>query len=269
MAKSTSGSCKDKDNLVKDLTTSFFSILDNQDVIAKLSQALAVSFQLILDEKIKPVVAKLDEIIKENKTLTKKISDMEKENVKLKKMNDEVSDSVWNLKQKVNSLEQESRKNSLIISGIPESFAERVSDASTDDSVPITSREDTVATVCKMFHETCNITVTASDIQHAFRIKSRGDGPRRILVTFYSPTLRQSAMCARRSLNVKKLVFRNNTIYLNEYLTELNSKLSYKAREVVKSHHAFATWITNDQIFLKWSETSRPIRLHKIEDLNY
>ena len=47
--------------------TSFMTLLDNEDVVAKLAQVLSVAFQLLLEEKLNPIIQRLDTVIKDKK----------------------------------------------------------------------------------------------------------------------------------------------------------------------------------------------------------
>ena len=40
----------------EDFATSLMTILDNEDVVAKLAQVLSVGFQLLLEEKLNPII---------------------------------------------------------------------------------------------------------------------------------------------------------------------------------------------------------------------
>lgn len=55
------------DSSVEDITATFLSVLDNDEVITKIATALSVSVNLILTEKINPLIAKLDTVITKKK----------------------------------------------------------------------------------------------------------------------------------------------------------------------------------------------------------
>ena len=46
-----------------DMTAALLAVLDNEDVVAKLGEALSVSIHLILEEKFNTITEKLDKII--------------------------------------------------------------------------------------------------------------------------------------------------------------------------------------------------------------
>jgi hypothetical protein len=167
---------------------------------------------------------------------------------------------------KVNLLEQQARKNNIIISGVVETYAERTSEASDESNPPSLAREDTIATACAVFKDSCNVTVTTTDIATAFRLKSRRGGPRPLLVSFHSSITKAAVVRARRPKQTLK--YKQNDIYINDHLTSFNSELSNKARRLVKDHEAFSSWIHNGQIFIKWSRDDLPSPINTLADLN-
>ena len=107
--------------------------------------------------------------------------------------------------------------------------------------------------------------MTAADIQAAYRLRSKVSGSHPLLVSFYSTSLRTSVIRARRPK--QKLQFRSDIVYINEQLTSLNADLSCKARQLVRSDQAAATWIRDGQIFLNGLENERPARISSFAHL--
>ena len=262
---------------VTDLSAAFVAVLDNDEVVTKLARALSVTIELTLLEKLAPIAEKLDNIIKDHKSLSGSIAKVEHENAKLRLENDGLNTSVDALRMKLNQVEQSTRKNNVIINGIPESFAERAAPGVTGDSeesgdsgdppAVAISREDTIKYTCTVINEACGLTITPSDIHSAFRLKlnkSDATGPRLVLVTFNSFSKRQMVIKARRPK--QKLSFHGNLIYVNEHLTEINAKFARTARQFVKKNEAYASWTRDGQIFIKWSADSTPIRIQSAED---
>jgi hypothetical protein len=257
-----------KDSTVKDLTASFLQVLDSDDVVAKLAEILSASVHLMLDEKLGQVNKRLDKIIQDNKNIIDRINLVEQEYDRIKNLNSGLRNEVNELKIKVNQLEQGSRKNTLLIAGIKETFAERVDDGGSTDNPSQNIREDTVKTVCTVIKEACNITIHPSDIQAAYRLNTKRNTvnlPRPLLVTFHTSSLRNSVVGCRHPKQT--LSFRGANIYFNDYLTAVNSSLFRKARDMVKHGDASSTWIREGQIFVKWSLTAHPTRITSIADL--
>lgn len=266
MSRSKSTSKDTKDLSPSDITSAITAALENDEVVAKLASALSTHIDLVLEEKLSSIVKKLDLITADNKALRSKVSTLEQENVKLKEMNDDLYHKFGNLKMSVNILEQASRKCNVVISGVKETFAERTTEASDGDTTPVNTREDTVRTVCTLLGEACNITVSPSDIQFATRLKSKREGPRPLLVGFFSPALRSSVMSARKPKQT--LSFRGSSFYVNDHLTQFNAGLSRNARTLVKQGHAHSTWTRDGQVFIKWTATDRPNLIRCDADLS-
>ena len=91
------------------------TLLNNEDFVAKLAQVLSVTFQLLLEEKLSPVIQRLDTIIKDNKDLNDRINVIEKENKKVQIQNEGLAEDVKLLRSKINMLEQTGCKNSIIM----------------------------------------------------------------------------------------------------------------------------------------------------------
>ena len=86
------------------MTASFLSVLDNEDVITKIGLVLAASIQLFISEQIKPVHKKLGKIMDENKKLAVRLSDMEKENDKIKQLSDSLASKIDTLQNRIYNL---------------------------------------------------------------------------------------------------------------------------------------------------------------------
>ena len=142
-----------KDATVRDLTASFLKILENGDVVSKHSVTLSASIQLMLDEKVDHVNKKLDKIIQDNKSLLDRMAIIERENDKLKYLNAGLQTDVDNMSMKINQLEQGVRRNTLLIMGVSETFAERVTDGGNAENPPQNFREGTINTVCAVIKE--------------------------------------------------------------------------------------------------------------------
>ena len=69
---------------VKDLSAAFTSMLDNDEIIAKLASVLSTSINLILDENLTPLVTRLDNIATDIRAVNTRIQAIEHENTKLK-----------------------------------------------------------------------------------------------------------------------------------------------------------------------------------------
>lgn len=247
----------------KDIAAGIISALDSPEVIEKLSQSLATSILLLLDEKLKPFLDKIDKISDEIGKINSKLNAVHTEHVNLKTTVTSLEEKLAKANVQINALEQTARGNNLVISGIPETFAERA-DPATQGAQP--SRDDTLKSIISVAQETCGITLLPANIHAAFRIASRKPGPRPILVTLHSAEIRMRLLKSRRPR--EKLSFRGNDIFINEHWTHLNSKLIYMARQMVKNHQAHSTWTKDGHIFIRWTDHDRPSRIVQESDFN-
>lgn len=255
-----SRSRKESASSVPEMTTAFLSVLDNEEVISKLAMALSASINLIFEEKLMPLVKKIDALTSDFKSVKTQLSSVAGENEKL-------SRTTADLELRVNLLEQALRKCNIVISGVPETYAERVVDAADDNSGSATiTRDDTIKSVCDVLKVTCNVQVSPSDIQSAARLQSKRPGSRPLLVSFYSAALRSAVCNARRPKQT--LMYNGTQIYISDHLTKYFSDLSYQTRLLVKQKNAHSTWVRNGQIFIKWSVHDKPSQVRSMSDLS-
>ena len=121
------------DMSIKDMSLSFLSVLDIDVVIIKLASIRSASISLTFDEKMISVMNKLDSIANDNEIMQKRLIVIENKNAKLKQKNSTLQISVYFLSLKVNQMEQLSRKDNIVITGVIETFVERTSDATAEN----------------------------------------------------------------------------------------------------------------------------------------
>ncbi|XP_019646052.1 PREDICTED: uncharacterized protein LOC109486636 [Branchiostoma belcheri] len=148
------------------------------------------------------------------------------------------------LQTKVNNLEQYSRRNCVIISGIPETPGER----STDNPV-LSVANDTLK---------CDPPFNINDIDRSHRLgKPRGDGkPRPIIVKFCSYRSKAALMRAKTS---GRAALKENGIFVNENLTKANMDLLKDARSLVKMKLLNQAWSYDGKIFVKTPQDERRV----------
>ena len=59
----------------------------------------------------------------------------------------------------------------------------------------------------------------------------------------------------------------NSQVYVNEHLTKRNSEIFAKGRKLFKEKKIAAIWTWNGSVFLKRTESSRPVRIQELEVL--
>ena len=99
----------------ENFTTAFLPILDKDEIITKLATVLSALINLVLPEKLNPLIAKLDGIIFENRALHNKISNVEQENGWLKQISDSLQSSIVSLNVRVNILAWAATQNNISV----------------------------------------------------------------------------------------------------------------------------------------------------------
>ena len=183
------------------------------DILAEICSDLKVLMKIAVTEAIDE---KLAELKTDNERLTR-------ENIALKKR-------VSTLEAQMDASEQYSRRNSLRISGIPE-----------------TVNEDTDQVVLHVA-ETVGVNILPSEIDRSHRLGKPGNRQTRdILVKFTTYRARERVMKNRRDLKTSEL----KGVFVNEDLTKIRSKLLFEARKCAKTKHLLGAWSSDGRILVK------------------
>lgn len=186
----------------------------------------------------------------------------------LKSEIDQLTEERLALKLKCNELERYSRRSNAIISGLePTNFA----DAASSDST--TSSEATIKSVQEFCLSKLNLDIPNQDIVTAHRLPSRNGPttgkkfPPKIIVKFSSQKIRDKIIVASRKQPRNQPADRN--IFVNENLTEYDSKLLYESRQLIRQKRIHSAWSFNGQVFIKKSAltTAKPIKITSEADL--
>ncbi|KAK6171873.1 hypothetical protein SNE40_018297 [Patella caerulea] len=231
---------------------SLIMALKNKAVLSAISNALATVLMPQIHEEIKATVQHLGMKVK---VLEHKVSEKERE--------------IDILKEKVDELEQYSRREAIRISGIEERDGE--------------STDELVVKVGKLV----GVDIQASDINRSHRVghpSNYKDEPRPIIVRFRGYYTKKSFVKGRGRLKqiatkVKlttsqrtnkssdnndttnhnddfdlesvPLEMRRNPVYINDDLTQKRSKLAAIARRLFKEGKIQGTWVADGIIFVK------------------
>lgn len=236
----------------------FVELLDNPRVEEKLSSIFKSLFVTITKEITKPLEIKIDEL----SSLVKKLqADVAARDTKIdglvadiKKLRGELHDA----NMEIQSLEQYSRRDNLVISGIPSSAAETAS--ATDDS-SADSRNTTIQKVVELCNNTLDLNISVNDISAAHRLRSgrsanQGAKPL-VLVRFARRAVRDEVFYARsklKSFNTNKDMA--DRIYVNEDLTTHNRLLLGAAKRELKSKSIRGAWTSNCHVKIRCLDDS-------------
>ena len=171
--------------------------------------------------------------------LKDQISKLQSDNQKLTIENHELKARVAKLESLANSAEQYSRRNSLSVSGIPESLVENT------DEVVLRVADDIES----------GLVLSEIDRSHLVG-KPKVGKPRDILIKFATYRSRKKMYKKRTLLKDKG----HPGVFLNEDLTKSRMDLLYKARGKVKGTLLLGAWSSDGVILVKDNEG----RVHRI-----
>ena len=233
----------------------------------KLERMIA-DLKTVLTDRLKDMDSKLKKIEDSQRFLSSKHEDFKKivdnlmkDNVDLRKQNEAISKRVdqgeRNLclaRKEINDLEQYGRREMIEISGVPRSTGENI-----DSILSAIWRHLDV----EIDHD--------SQIEEAHRISARDTA--NIIVKFSGRKVRNAVYSKRSALrgitaydlglSTKKV----QNLYINESLTRQNKELFAAALEFKKQANYKYIWTRNGSIFIRETETSRPIKVHSKEVL--
>lgn len=211
---------------------------------------------LELSTTVQFVSDKLDSSTKLMETITTELANIKKENVKLQDKNARLSTEVEDLRERMRSLEQYTRRNNLEISGIPLTPNESVADIVRDVGVAL------------------GVEVQDSHVAVAHRIPSyRQDRSPAIVVQFHSRTTRDALIGGfreKKGLCASKVnsAFKQHRVYVNDHLSPENkqflSKLKQKAKEVGYSY----VWCREGKFFVRKASGEKARKIGTYVDLN-
>lgn len=174
------------------------------------------------------------------------VSELEKENASLK-------EELKSVKQNVQDLQQQTRKNNILISGVPVTYRENLLDILGD--------------MARVFE----VNFYHPDISAAHRLggKKTDNKPPSIVVNFTSRLTKDMWLAARRykgKLYAKDLnsAFPETPIYMNEHLTPETKTIFNAARNLMKNNKLSAVWTSDCKIMAKESAELRPFRVRDL-----
>ena len=243
--------------------------IDIGDIKNQLKELGVVKKSLeFIDENIGKIQDRQNKEEKVVDNLLQKMEQLEKDNrIKTQK--------ILELQNKVDELEQYTRKNNIVISGFEtKSFSEIVSghndipmSGNLENDVEVMRNSETLETkVIDMFKTKVKVDVVPSDISAIHYLPSKNNSnkkePKSILVHFVNRKTKEKLL--KNGKNLK-----NTEIYLNEHLTKRNADIHKKARMLKKEKKIIGTWTRNCKIYVKVDDGSlngKIIGMNTMED---
>ena len=219
-------------------------------------EKLCMTFNTNLDKTIQAIDAKLTtkieaqsvEIFELNKRLEKlekSNQDLKKENSELKTANDVLSKKLTEVQNNCDNLDQMSRKNNLLIHGLPEQ-----ENCSLEDGA------------IRFLNSHFDIKATVTDFQSITKMSTNNDNkPPAVMLEFKD-------MKKRKLVLEKRKLLKNKGISITQHLAPSRAKMLKKANELVKNKKVQQAWSAEGKIFIKQNENGRILQIKALSDLN-
>jgi len=229
---------------VSDNTVSMEDQLVLALVSPKVVEALTKIFDTLLQDKLSAIESSLRKITDE---LCTRVKGLESEN--------------HELKMRVDRLESYSRIDNLIIHGLPETYAEKVSSGVTSnqsvDDATVTGESSQVSET--LFVDFCrdklNVHLQPHDISICHRLQKKVNvnnssraQHRPIIVRFTNRKAKAAVLVAKKQLRYNDEC---KSVYINEHLSTHVSKLFTAARKLQKDKKILSTWTSGGRIHMK------------------
>lgn len=179
---------------------------------------------------------------------SKTVEHLESENARLSK-------EVDTLQREVSDLQQHTRKNNIIISGVPRTPSENV------------------YMILEQIARVLDIRFDRYDISVAHRLAFGNDRrPPSIIVNFVSRSVKGEWLRSRRTkgdLTARELhpTFPEDRVYLNEHLTVQTREIFNAARTLKKANKLAGVWTNDGHVMVKKSVNSPPFRIRDLRHL--
>ena len=227
------------------LHTSLRELFEDQEFVKGIQILLAPGLEAAVNRAMEQRDAKLA-ALEQHLTDTKANLAAVQDELQLTKT--KVSD----MEDRLEAMETYSRRNCLLINGVPE-----LPEESTDDLVLQLARA-------------AGVTLTLDDLDRSHRLGRRSgsvDRPRAIIVKLLSYNKRRQFYEARRELSAHRVgehpvITRHvlEEVYIAEFLTSKSQRLLYICRQLKKSGRLWAAYTTNGVVKVKTTE-NQPARV--------
>lgn len=172
---------------------------------------------------------------------------------------------IADLERRVDELEQYSRTNDLVITGLPikpRSYARAVVGNSGD--VPEESESRSVEQQVESFLRSKGVELNLDYIEACHPLPRKGNNTPAIILRFVNRKNKTALLKQGRKL-------KGTNVYLNEHLTKKNADIAKKARYLKKQQKIQQTWVANCKIFIKLNgspEEAKTLIVRTLEDLD-
>ena len=271
MSKSTQSSSQllldaFKDSKFLSSITPFIHSMITPTIEKAIETAVSTAVEKIQLNVLDPLMEsnnKLKETIESQRSA---IADQQSKMADLGRLLEEKSKSILNFEHKVHNLESEVKSLSMASNDL-EQYGRRnsirISNFKADNKLPETELKTQVTAFLNNNVLKNSTQLTESDIDRCHPVgRPSSDGVQQIVVKFINYGSKHLVVSAKKSL-------RNNPdrIYINEDLTRKNYAILRALRSLQKTGRIYSSWSVNGKIFEKVYETSSPVRLAHMDDI--
>ena len=231
----------------------FLTIIRDDRVKKEFNDIYEPAIKLTIDEKFAALTNTIDGLRATIDFLRNDIKTRDDQIAKLKSDNVDLSQKISDLKQKNDALEQYTRRDNLIISGIPCSFAEIAGAAGNVHTAE--SCNETADKIIELCRDKLNVEISKSDISIAHRLPSTGTS-KPILVKFTRKSIRDDIYRSRTRLkDFNKSMPKGNGIYINEDLAPSVRAIFSEAYKSWGRNGIESVWTSNCRVLVKKNGT--------------
>lgn len=184
----------------------------------------------------------------------------------LKEINEEQKNRINSLETRVSDLEQYTRMNDVIISGLslkPTSYAHAMKGIHREEE-GYNESDNTIEAQVTDYLLSKNIHIDKNGIEACHTIKSQNKTAQPVvIVRFFNRKNKVNLL--RQGKNLK-----GTNVYMNEHLTKINADLAKRARFLKKQGKIQATWTSNCRIYVKLNgspEEAKVLCIRSMEQL--
>ena len=209
------------------------------------------------------------------------INSLVKQMTQLKAQNAEQNDRIETLETRVDELEQYSRLNDIIVSGLnikPKTYARAAAQAVGHAMEPSEEEKVTVEEEVVTFLHAQNIIIDKNTIEACHLLpckkKTEVDGQSRRVTQMDKPLVILRFISRKHKMDLLRQGknLKGTNVYLNEHLTQKNGAIARKARFLKKKGKIQGTWTANCKVFIKlngqYPEQAKVIVVRKLEELS-
>jgi hypothetical protein len=200
--------------------------------------------------EIKNLNVKVNQVTEKTNRIDDKVQQLTAEKCKIQQ-------ELTAAKKEINDLQKQTRKNNIVISGIP-----------------VQPNGTNVFPILKKIADLLKLTYYQTDINAAHWLPARGGEPRSqpIVVSFVSRLVKNEWLLARRHKQILKakeidINFPDAIVFLNEQLTQETRIIFNTARSMMKEKKMASVWTNDGHVMVRRSPTSRPFRVMCLQDL--